>query len=61
MVLIQYCKSVICEDFDFGFFEARGCFEVKSWSNQKMVIWHASKIGFNLQINDGKIDQYPSK
>ena len=29
--------------------------------DQKMIIWHTSKIGFNLQINDWKIDQYPSK
>ena len=40
MVLIQYCKSVICEDFDFGFFWGHRLFWV-----QKLV---RSKNGYKL-------------
>ena len=31
-------NTVTCDYFDFGFFEAIGSFEVKSWSDQKMII-----------------------
>ena len=65
MVLIQYCKSVTCEDFDFAFFWGHRLFWgqklVRSKNDNKLIERYLDNLNFIIKKFSPEINHYSKK